>query len=162
MVSVSPQIDINCKAGASLDTTTAQYRAVYFSADKTVSLITTATNFSAFAGVTQGYAAATGSSIPVRVNGVTKARYGYVATSTSYILPGSLVKPDVETTTAHGAVILATSTVTEFGTGGSKFILGKAISGYTRTTLTDTVQDTFLDIEILPQIINRCVASVTA
>ena len=161
MVSVSPQIDINCKAGASLDTTTAQYRAVYFSADKTVSLMDTATNFTAFAGITQGYAAATGSSIPVRVSGVTKARYGYCGTTTSYMLAGSLVTPDVETTTSQGAVVLTTAVVAEYSTGGSKFILGKCVSGYTRTTLTSTIQDTFLDIEILPQIVNRAVATST-
>jgi len=161
MVSVHPYQDISCKAGTGCNTTTAIYKAVYLSDDNTVAVIDTITNFSKFAGILQDYANTTGANVTVRTTGVSKAKMGYVDTSTSYIAVGDWVKPDVVTTTAQGNLVVATATVAEFGTGGSCFILGKAVGGLTRTTLTSTIQDTIFEVEILPQVINRCAATTT-
>lgn len=127
-------VDVTLKAGTTtLATSTSRYLGVYLSSDFTVSPVNTTTNIEKFVGVTQSYANASGGSVRVRINGVTKVQMQGTGTATAAGQFVSLLGAD--TTTAHGQFTLQDRLAGATPTAGSAFIAGQilAISGPTST-----------------------------
>ena len=123
MASVHSYPDASFKAGTGVNTTTAVYKAVYLSAENTVSICNTATNLGAFVGILQDYANTTGVSVPVRLAGSTKA-----ILKGASITAGNMVTIALGTATALGHVIPSPNKVANTA-GGSMMVLGTCQTG---------------------------------
>ena len=138
MVSVHSFPDASFKAGTGVNTTTAVYKAVYLSADNTVSICNTTTTQAAFLGILQDYANTTGAAVPVRLAGPTKA-----ILKGASITAGNIAAIAVGTATALGHVAPHALKAGDTPTVGSFLALGKCIVG--SQAGTDTVCEIILD-----------------
>jgi len=151
MASIHSYPDASFKAGTGVNTTTAIYKAVYLSADNTVSICKTITTQAAFIGILQDYANTTGAAVPVRLAGPTKA-----ILKGASITAGDFVAVAVGTATALGQVAPHSIKMGDTPTAGSAVLLGKCLLG--SQSGTDTVCEIFLQ----PVISNALTTTVVA
>lgn len=124
MPSVHGFNDASFKAGTGVNTSTAIYKAVYLSGDNEVAICNTVTTQAAFIGILQDYANTTGSAVPVRLAGPTKA-----ILKGASITAGNIVSVAVGTATALGHVAPHAYKSGDTPTDGSILIVGKCLFG---------------------------------
>ena len=124
MPSVHGFQDASFKAGTGVNTSTAIYKAVYISGDNEVAICNTVTNFATFIGILQDYANTTGSAVPVRLAGPTKA-----ILKGASITAGNLVTVACGTSTALGHVAPHAVKSGDEPTEGAFLIAGKCLVG---------------------------------
>ena len=151
MPSVHGFNDASFKAGTGVNTSTAIYKAVYISADNTVSICNTVTTQAAFIGILQDYANTTGAAVPVRLAGPTKA-----ILKGASITAGNLVSIAVGTATALGHVAPHSVKMGDTPTVGSILILGKCLFGSQEGT------NSVCEINLQPMISNAITTTVVA
>ena len=137
--------DFTAKAGTtSVATSTAEYKACYWSAKNAVALVNTTTNFAKYAGIIQsgGYASALNGSVRLRRMGFSKIVASGANTITAV---GDYIGFDVDTTTAWGTARVHAIKAGDTPTVGSAFILGQSleISGATATVFEGFIQPQF-------------------
>ena len=123
MASVHGFPDPSFKAGTGCNTSTAIYKAVYMSGDNEVAILNTSTNLGKFIGILQDYANTTGSAVPVRLAGPSKA-----ILKGASITAGDLVGIALATSTALGHVMPSTGDIAD-ATAGACLIVGDCLFG---------------------------------
>ena len=150
MASVHSYPDASFKSGTGVNTTTAIYKAVYLSAENTVSICNTSTNLGAFVGILQEYANTTGVAVPVRLAGPTKA-----ILKGASITAGNMVSIAIGSSTALGHVFPSAGKVANTA-GGSLLILGNCAVGSQGGT------DTVCEIVLRPFLSSALTTTISA